>query len=34
MAVVSYDQGYNDASRPLSVLSCSDGAIRLTSRYG
>ncbi|EPE08632.1 epl1 protein [Ophiostoma piceae UAMH 11346] len=31
---LSYDQGYDDASRSLTVVSCSDGANGLISRYG
>ncbi|KAI1170225.1 eliciting plant response-like protein [Nemania sp. FL0916] len=31
---VAYDQGYDDASRSLSLVSCSDGANGLTTRYG
>ncbi|KAL1876829.1 hypothetical protein VTK73DRAFT_9206 [Phialemonium thermophilum] len=31
---VSYDQGYDDANRSLTVVSCSDGANGLTTKYG
>ncbi|KAF4124304.1 protein SnodProt1 precursor [Geosmithia morbida] len=31
---VSYDVGYDDASRSLTAVSCSDGANGLISRYG
>ncbi|KAK1255330.1 hypothetical protein MKX08_009325 [Trichoderma sp. CBMAI-0020] len=30
---VSYDTGYDDASRSLTVVSCSDGANGLITRY-
>ncbi|OAA56521.1 Epl1 protein [Niveomyces insectorum RCEF 264] len=30
---VSYDQGYDDASRSLTAVSCSDGANGLITRY-
>ncbi|KAK3940844.1 Cerato-platanin [Diplogelasinospora grovesii] len=31
---VSYDTGYDDASRSLTAVSCSDGANGLITRYG
>lgn len=31
---VSYDTGYDDGSRSLTALSCSDGANGLISKYG
>ena len=31
---VSYDTGYDDASRPLSGVACSDGKNGLITRYG
>ncbi|KAI2470109.1 SnodProt1 [Annulohypoxylon bovei var. microspora] len=31
---VSYDTGYDDASRSLTVVSCSDGQNGLITRYG
>ncbi|KAF2788284.1 Asp f 13-like protein [Melanomma pulvis-pyrius CBS 109.77] len=31
---VSYDTGYDDKSRSLNVVSCSDGANGLITRYG
>ncbi|KAG7128461.1 Protein SnodProt1 like protein [Verticillium longisporum] len=31
---VSYDTGYDDGDRSLSVVSCSDGVNGLTTRYG
>ncbi|KAK3690758.1 hypothetical protein LTR37_019024 [Vermiconidia calcicola] len=31
---VSYDQGYDQASRSMTVVSCSDGANGLITRYG
>ncbi len=31
---VSYDTGYDDGSRSLTVVSCSDGANGLITRYG
>ncbi|TKX20020.1 hypothetical protein C1H76_7797 [Elsinoe australis] len=31
---VSYDRGYDDASRSLTALACSDGANGLITRYG
>ncbi|KAA8617949.1 Cerato-platanin domain-containing protein [Pyrenophora tritici-repentis] len=31
---VSYDTGYDDASRSLNVVSCSDGPNGLITRYG
>ena len=31
---VSYDTGYDDASRSLNVLSCSDGANGLITKHG
>ncbi|KAF1834892.1 Cerato-platanin-domain-containing protein [Decorospora gaudefroyi] len=31
---VSYDTGYDDASRPLTSLACSDGPNGLITRYG
>jgi hypothetical protein len=31
---VSYDTGYDDASRSLNTLSCSDGANGLVTRFG
>ncbi|KAH6686972.1 EC5 protein [Plectosphaerella plurivora] len=33
-ASVSYDTGYDDGSRPLTSVSCSDGANGLITRYG
>ncbi|KAI1815598.1 eliciting plant response-like protein [Poronia punctata] len=33
-ASVAYDQGYDDASRPLASVACSDGANGLTTRHG
>ncbi|KAF3359063.1 hypothetical protein VdG1_02625 [Verticillium dahliae VDG1] len=33
-ASVSYDKGYDDGSRSLTAVSCSDGANGLTTRYG
>ncbi|KAI1211840.1 SnodProt1 [Annulohypoxylon truncatum] len=33
-ASVSYDTGYDDASRSLTAVSCSDGANGLITRYG
>ncbi|KUI52612.1 Protein SnodProt1 [Cytospora mali] len=32
--VVSYDTGYDDASRSLTVVSCSDGTNGLITKYG
>src|SRR5205809_321684 len=32
--LVSYDTGYDDASRSLTAVSCSDGANGLITRYG
>lgn len=32
--IVSYDNGYDDASRSMTVVSCSDGANGLITRYG
>ena len=31
---VSYDQGYDDPNRSLTVLSCSDGANGLITKHG
>lgn len=31
---VSYDTGYDDASRPISEVSCSDGANGVETKYG
>lgn len=31
---VSYDTGYDDASRSLTAVSCSDGANGLITKYG
>ncbi|KUI71317.1 Protein SnodProt1 [Cytospora mali] len=31
---VSYDTGYDDASRSLTVVSCSDGTNGLITKYG
>ncbi|CAI6334784.1 unnamed protein product [Periconia digitata] len=31
---VSYDTGYDDAARPLTAVSCSDGANGLITKYG
>lgn len=31
---VSYDTGYDDASRSLTAVSCSDGTNGLITRYG
>ncbi|CAJ2504291.1 Uu.00g116850.m01.CDS01 [Anthostomella pinea] len=31
---VAYDTGYDDASRAMTVVSCSDGANGLITRYG
>jgi hypothetical protein len=31
---VSYDTGYDNGSRPLTAVSCSDGANGLITRYG
>ncbi|KAI0172849.1 SnodProt1 [Hypoxylon sp. FL1284] len=31
---VSYDTGYDDASRSMTAVSCSDGVNGLTTRYG
>jgi Cerato-platanin len=31
---VSYDTGYDDGSRSMAVVSCSDGANGLMTRYG
>ncbi|KAI1343389.1 SnodProt1 [Xylariaceae sp. FL0016] len=33
-ASVAYDTGYDDASRSMTAVSCSDGANGLTTRYG
>ena len=33
-STVSYDAGYDDNKRALSVVSCSDGINGLTTRYG
>lgn len=32
--LVSYDTGYDDGSRSLSVVACSDGPNGLETRYG
>jgi hypothetical protein len=32
--IVSYDNGYDDASRSLTVVSCSDGPNGLITKYG
>ncbi len=31
---MSYDQGYDDGSRPMTDVSCSDGTNGLITRYG
>ncbi|KAI0204292.1 EC5 protein [Astrocystis sublimbata] len=31
---VAYDQGYDDASRSMTAVSCSDGANGLITKYG
>lgn len=31
---VSYDTGYDDSSRSMNVVSCSDGVNGLVTRYG
>ncbi|KAJ0166338.1 Protein SnodProt1 [Colletotrichum tanaceti] len=31
---VSYDPGYDDGSRPMASVACSDGANGLTTKYG
>ncbi|KAK1756937.1 eliciting plant response-like protein [Echria macrotheca] len=31
---VSFDPGYDEPSRPISVLACSDGVNGLTTRFG
>ncbi|KAI0394516.1 cerato-platanin [Xylariaceae sp. FL0594] len=33
-ATVAYDQGYDDASRSLTTVACSDGPNGLITRYG
>ncbi|KAH8662164.1 eliciting plant response-like protein [Xylariales sp. PMI_506] len=33
-AVIAYDTGYDDGSRSLTAVSCSDGANGLITRYG
>jgi uncharacterized protein YqjF (DUF2071 family) len=33
-ATVSYDTGYDNGSRSLTAVSCSDGANGLITRYG
>jgi hypothetical protein len=34
LPIVSYDTGYDDASRSLTSVSCSDGANGLITKYG
>lgn len=34
MVTVSYDTGYDDGSRSMTAVSCSDGTNGLITRYG